>query len=143
MPNLPVERHRNPYGAFKRERGNKGRGRRYNTFGGKPQERLPGSGGGRLATQDFHVRLDTPLYEWLRDRAAILGVPYTILVRDVIATWCQLVVSSERERGIDLSAGETTIVVPDRVPGYGRELIPKGKMPSHLDPSPLSIEEME
>jgi hypothetical protein len=81
------------------------------------------------------------------DRAAIIGVPYTTMLRDVIATWRELVLAAEQEAGLSLDLPELNkeyenITVPERVPGYRSALAPSGHVPSHLDGGPLSPKEL-
>ena len=108
---------------------------------GSPQGR------GRLATEGIFVRVEPSLREWLLDRAAILGVPYTTMCRDVFAVWKELVVAAEDEAGLSLDLPEAReeyarITAPDRFPGYRDALLPRGNRPSHLDGSPLSPTEL-
>lgn len=102
---------------------------------------------GRLATEAITLRADIPLSEWLKDRGAILGIPYTTMCRDVLAVWKELVCAAEQEAGIVLDAPEyrhehDKIIVPERIPGYRDALLPKGNRLSHLDDAPLSVKEM-
>src|SRR5580698_366891 len=111
----------------------------------RPRDGKPHNG--RLVTIPTNIRLDSELWEWVNDRAAIIGVPYTTLLRDVIATWRTLVLASEQEAGLVLDLPELqqeyeNIQVPERVPGYRSALLPSGNKPSHLDSSPLTPREL-
>ncbi len=97
-------------------------------------------GSGRRAT--LTIAVDIELMEWLQDRAALLGTTYTKLSRDVLAMWANLLRESEREEGVSWDDAKHELPMPERHPGYTRKLIPVAAKASHLDSSPLGMEEL-
>lgn len=79
--------------------------------------------------------------DYLRERAAYAGIPLGTLIRDVLSVWTDLCIQDERLNGM-LDLDKPEMVVPDREPGYRDSLYPKGHEISHLDSSPLGIEEL-
>lgn len=123
--------------------------KRYRTQRNLPQKglqlRLDGSPltRGKIGRVPVLLGFDAPMNEWLRDRAASFGVPLSVLVRDVLATWRLLVLEAETDRGLKFGEdGPASIAVPERYPGYRESLRPEGLERSHLDGSPLTLEEM-
>jgi hypothetical protein len=96
----------------------------------------------RLGTVNLQVLVDPAVAEWIHDRAAILDVPVGYLVRDVLVTWRKLVLDAERDRGISFDDDSVTLEVPERHPSYPAQLRPNGRAHSHLDGSPLGLEEL-
>ena len=97
---------------------------------------------GRQARVQIKVHAPDTLLEWYMDRAAVLGVAHTALLRDVLTLWAELVIEEEQRQGYDLRPDSVSLgEVPDRVAGYKAELVPRGESPSHLDGNVLSLEE--
>lgn len=67
---------------------------------------------------------EADLLDWVRDRAALLGVPITHLLRDVLAEWRNLVIATENKLGENLDGERKEISVIDRLPGYSETLVP-------------------
>lgn len=110
-------------------------------FDGKPLTRTA------LVATSFYV--PASLDAWYHDRAAIMGVPYSAIVRDVLTHYRNLVRQADAEAGFSpgLAAddvAEEPLDVPERLPGYRAKLtMPlRGTARSHLDPSPLGIDEL-
>lgn len=89
------------------------------------------------------VPMDPALDEWIEDRAVILNVKKTHLIRDVLALYATLVREAEAEAQIDYGIRNAAIVVPERSEGYKAALTPGGFSRTHLDDSPLGLEEID
>ena len=102
---------------------------------------------GQTATTSFWFNIEPGLGEWFRDRAAILDVPVATMFRDILVSYRQLVREAEQDAGIswDVPEGDDSLgemVVPERHAGYRAQLLPAGHARSHLDGSPLGLEEL-
>lgn len=94
----------------------------------------------RLSTAHLSLNLAHEDLEAIEERAAYLGVYTSTLIRDVVVMYIQEAARLEKAMGItDLSP---SVTVPERYPGYAHDLALKGDAPSHLDGSPLGIEEL-
>lgn len=97
----------------------------------------------------IRLRLAFGLHAWYADRAAALDVPCSFLICDVLTQYRELVRMADAEAGFQtavppLDPAEEEMTIPERLPGYRAKLTAplRGTVRSHLDPSPLGIEEM-
>ncbi len=88
------------------------------------------------------LRLSVPLStaNFFRERAAILGVGYVTLVKDVLSLYATLVTSAERRAGINYGQTAYNVDIPQRTPGYRELIVPAGSSSQH--DTPLGLEEM-
>jgi hypothetical protein len=91
---------------------------------------------GRTPRDSITFFLDPALAEWIRDRAAILDVPMSALVRDVFAMWRNLVIATENKMGVNLDGVRVEIPLEERYPGYLGSVVPSA---AHTDAVDMSL----
>lgn len=80
------------------------------------------------------ISLEADQVDWLKERADLLGVPFAALVRDVLRMFQNTVCSAERN-------GLVKELEP-RTPGYLSIFRLSSVESSHLDDSPLALDEL-